>query len=338
MAQRVADQPEAPRHGLGARAGLARLGQAASTYLGVGTVLVGLCVYLGVTEDGFATWDNAVNILEGNAYLLVAAVGLTFVLLVGGFDLSLGGAAALAGVLLWKLTAAGLSTELAIAVIVVGGVVGGTLTNGLLIAKAGLSFLVVTLAMFGILLAIALLLTGGNTMPIEQEGAINTLGAVTRLHDVPYSVLIALGVFAVAVLVLRYTGYGRMVYATGGNPEAARLAGINTTLIRASVYGISVGCAALAGLMVASRTASANPTGTRELALTAGAAVLIGGTTFFGGRGTMLGTLLGVLFLGVVANGIIFKDWDANWETLVTGVVLLLAILIDRIRMGRQEP
>lgn len=323
------------RRSLGARLG--RAGHASLTYAGVGTVLIGLYVALALTQEGFATRDNAINILEGNAYLLVAAVGLTFVLLVGGFDLSLGGAAALSGVLLWRLISGGVPPGLAVALVLVAGFAFGMFVNGLLIAKLGLSFLVVTLATFGALGAGARLLTDGLTMPIAQTGTIATLGALKRWHNVPYSVVIALAVFLAALLVLRYTGYGRMLYAVGGNPEAARLAGINTTLVRMSAYGVALGCAALAGVMYASRLGAANPTAAGDLALVAGAAVLLGGTTFFGGRGTVFGTLLGVLFLGVLSNGITFAGWDPNWEGFVTGVVLVLAILIDRLRSGRQR-
>ena len=333
-------QPDTPEHAAPARGVGDRLrhaGRASLGYAGVGSVLIGLWIALALTQEGFATRDNAINILEGNASLLVAAVGLTFVLLVGGFDLSLGGAAALAGVLLWKLIDEGVSPGLAVVAVVAAGFTFGMFVNGLLIAKVGLSFLVVTLATFGALGAGARLITEGLTMPIAQTGPIATLGALDRWHNLPFSVVIAFVVFVVALLVLRYTGYGRMIYAVGGNEEAARLAGINTTLVRMSAYGVCLGCASLAGVMYTSRLGAANPTAGADLALVAGAAVLLGGTTFFGGRGTVFGTLLGVLFLGVLSNGITFAGWDPNWEGFVTGVVLLLAILIDRLRSHRQR-
>ena len=140
------------------------------------------------------------------------------------------------------------------------------------------------------------------------------------------------------IVVLRYTGFGRMIYATGGNPEAARFAGINVNLIRVSVYGICAGLAGLAAVMDAARLTSASPNAGLGIELTAGAAVLLGGTSFTGGRGSLLGTLLGVAFLGVLSNGLTLSGVSPFWSGIVSGTVLIAAIFVDRLRNGSASP
>lgn len=311
-----------------------RLRHALDLYAGVGGVLVILCVYLGVTEDSFLTWDNWVSILEANAVVLVVAVGLTFVLLNGGIDLSLGGLMALTAVLMSDLVDAGWPTGLAIvAVIALAGVLG--FVNGVLIGKVGLSFLVVTLGSGFIFRSIAQVRTGGQTRSLFE------VELIRQLHDgkllgIPWLAWASLVVLVVGIVVLRYTGYGRMVYACGGNREAARLAGINVTAIAVSVFALAGLLAGLASIMDASRLTAASPTAATGIELTAAAAVLLGGTSFMGGRGTLLGTLLGVLFLGVLENGITLAGISSFWYGIVSGAVLIAAILLDRIRNGRQ--
>lgn len=314
-----------------ARRRLRRAASLAYAYVGVGGVLLALVAFLSLTQDQFATEDNWINILETNAVLLIVAVGLTFVLLVGGFDLSLGGVLALAGVSLEELFRAGLPAGVAIVVVIGGAALLGAAGNGFLIAKVRLSFLVVTLGTASLFRGIAFVRTNGQTASLFEEKFLRTLGS-GRVGGIPWAVVIALAVLLVAVLVVRYTGYGRMLYAVGGNPEAARLAGLNVTMVRISVFGIAAGLTGLAGVLEAGRLAAAAPNAGTGIELTAGAAVLLGGTTFMGGRGTMLGTLLGVLFLGVLSNGITLMGVSAFWQGIVSGAVLILALLLDRVR------
>lgn len=312
-----------------------RLRHAVDTYAGVGGVLLILCVYLGITQDAFLTWDNWVSILEANAVVLVVAVGLTFVLLNGGIDLSLGGLMAITAVLMSDGINAGWPTWLAItAVVALAGVLG--FVNGFLIGKVGLSFLVVTLGSGSIFRGIAQVRTGGQTRSLFE------VDLIRQIHDgellgVPWLAWVSLVVLVVGILVLRYTGYGRMIYACGGNREAARLAGINVTAIAVSVFALAGLLAGMASIMDASRLTAASPTAATGIELTAAAAVLLGGTSFMGGRGTLLGTLLGVLFLGVLENGITLSGIESFWYGVVSGAVLIAAILLDRIRNGRQR-
>jgi ribose transport system permease protein len=310
---------------------------ALNAYAGVGGVLLALSVLLAVTQDQFATYDNLLIVLETNAVVMVVGVGLTFVLLVGGIDLSLGGTVALSGVTLWELLKAGLPAGLAMVIVVVGATFVGFAVNGLLIGRVGLNFLVVTLGSASLYRGIALVRTKGQSKSLFTETTVRELGS-GKLFGVSYLIVIAAVVFTIGALTLRYTGYGRMVYAVGGNSEAARLAGISVTAVRVSVYAISGGLAGLAALMDSSRLAAASPTAATGIELTAAAAVLLGGTSFMGGRGTLLGTLLGVLFLGTLQNGITLAGVSPFWSSIVSGVVLTMAVLLDRIRNGRATP
>ncbi len=315
------------------------------TYAGVGGVLLILCIYLGITQDAFMTGANWVNIFETNAVVLVVAVGLTFVLLNGGIDLSLGGMMALTGIILAELIASAplvdaLGTDGATIVAIVAVILMATLLgllNGMLIGKVGLSFLVVTLGTGSVFRGIAQVRSGGQTQSLFENDMIS------RIHDgelfgMPWLVWVSLVVLSVGILILRYTGFGRMVYACGGNREAARLAGINVTAVAVSVFVIAGLLAGLAAVMDTSRLTAASPTAATGIELTAAAAVLLGGTSFMGGRGTLLGTLLGVLFLGVLSNGITLSGISSFWYGIVSGIVLVSAVLLDRIRNGRTMP
>jgi ribose/xylose/arabinose/galactoside ABC-type transport system permease subunit len=309
-----------------------RFGHAANTYIGVGGVLVVLCAYLTITEDKFLTWTNFVNILDSQAKVLVVAVGLTFVLLVGGIDLSLGGMIALIGVGMAEMLNGGVNPWLAIAAGVLAGAALGTV-NGVLIGKIGLSFLVVTLGTGSILRSIALVRTDGQSQSLFEVPLLADL-QTGEIAGLPYLVWFALIVLVVGIIVLRYTGLGRMIYATGGNREAARFAGINVTAVSITVFGIAGVLAGVAAVMNIAQLRTASPTAVTGIELTAAAAVLLGGTSFMGGRGTLLGTLLGVLFLGVLQNGITLADISSFWEGIVSGAVLIAAVLLDRIRNG----
>ena len=289
------------------------------TYVGVITVLAALIIFFSTTQSSFFTYDNFLNILDTNAVLLVLSIGLTFTLLVGGFDLSIGGVLALSGVVLAKLLQSGVPTGVAMLIVLVGAcLTAGIAVNGFTIAKLGVNFFVVTLGMLGISRGIALAITDGASQGLYDEKFLRDVGSYRIGGDIPMPVVIALFVLALAILVLRYTGYGRMVYAVGGNAEAARLAGINVTLVKLSAYAISALLAGLAGIIEAGRLAAAAPDTDVGIELTAAAAVLVGGTSFVGGQGTMFGTFLGVVFLGVIS-----------------GVVLIASVTIDRLRRVR---
>lgn len=328
--------PARPAPARGTVSGVLRRAHGAlATYLGVGGVLLVAVVVLAATQPTFATVDNLVNILETNAALLLVAVGLTFVLLVGGFDLSVGGLLALTGVFLAMLLHAGVPAYPAMVLVVVAAALLGAVTNGLLVGRVGLSFFVVTLGTMSVFRGAALLLTGGESQGLYDVAQVVTVGTA-RVAGVPVTVLVSVGVFVVALLVTRSTGFGRMLYAVGGNPEAARLAGIKVAAVRAAAYTICAGLAGLAAVLLTGRLAAASPTSANGIELVAAAAVLLGGTSFAGGQGGMVGTLLGVLFLGVLANGLTISQVSAFWQNVITGAVLVVAVVLDRLRARRE--
>ena len=181
---------------------------------------------------------------------------------------------------------------------------------------------------------IALVITNGSSIGLYQYTKLQNIGN-GGIGQFGYLIFISLGVLLVATLVTRYTGYGRMVYAVGGNSEAARLAGINVVWIRISAYAICAGLAAFTGFLEAGRLAAAAPDTDTGIEFTAAAAVLLGGTSFVGGVGTMFGTFLGVLFLGVLQNGLIISSINIYYQNVITGAVLVLSVLIDRFRQSR---
>jgi ribose transport system permease protein len=311
-----------------------RLKEATLQYVGVLTVLVILIGIFSYLQPQFHTWTNFLNILQTNATLLILSVGLTFVLLVGGFDLSIGGVLALSGVFVAELLGHGVGTYGAMLIVIVVGLLIGIAFNGFPISRLGANFFMITLGVSFATRGIALVITNGSSIGLYNYKSLQTIGN-GGLGQFGYLIFISIGILLIATLITRYTGYGRMVYAVGGNAEAARLAGINVVWIRISAYAICAGLAAFTGFLEAGRLAAAAPDTDTGIEFTAAAAVLLGGTSFVGGVGTMLGTFLGVLFLGVLQNGLIISSINIYYQNVITGAVLVLSVLIDRFRQQR---
>lgn len=325
--------PGEPRGALGLR-GL-RVGRRLDglrRYVGVLLALALLALLIGTTQAGFLTLANLDNVLQTNAALLIVSVGMTYVVLVGGIDLSVGGVMAFSGVVFALLVGLGLSGGLALAAILLLAPVVGLLTNGMFVAYLRLNFFVVTLATASVFSGLALGISGGSTWPLYDQPVVRFL-STARVGGVTISVLVAGAILLASMAVLNYTGFGRMVYAIGGNAEAARLAGINVHAVRAAAYTICFSCAVVAGLITMGRLQSANPGVGTLIPLVAAAAVLLGGNSFFGGEGGVGGTFLGVLFLGFLSNGLTLAGISGFWQGVVTGVVLLVAVAVDRIRV-----
>jgi len=304
-------------------------------YAGALTALIVLCVYLTITQSFFLTRANIFNILTGNADLMLVSIGLTFVVLSAGFDLSVGAMAAASGLAVYEALNAGLPAGAAVAVaLALGAVVGGGV-NGVLIGKFKLNFFVVTLGMMSLVAGAVDVITNGETETITSSTFFAGIGNSDVL-GVPIPIWICLAALVLAVLVLNHTSFGRAVYAVGGNAEAARLAGINVTLVMILVYAIAGLGAAFAGVVDASRLSSAAPSSGDTLTLTAAAAVLLGGTSFFGGIGGVAGTLVGVLLISVLQNGLGLMGVSAFWQGVVTGAVLIAAVALDRLQTRTQ--
>ncbi len=309
-----------------------RLEAVSTRYLGVGAALVILVIVMAVTQENFFTYANAMNILRTNSVLFVVAVGLTFVIISGGLDLSVGSMTALGGVFLASMLASGIPALLAVLLTIAACTALGAVINGGLIAYGGFNFFVVTLAMLELFRGAALVLSNGIPTSTIAHPLIQILGDGS-INGFPIPVLIAVAAGIVGFVVLRWTRFGRSVYAVGGNATAARLAGVNVARVRFCVYAIAALCAGIAAILLTGRLTSSQPvSGAQGLELSAAAAVLLGGASFSGGSGNIGGTAIGVLFLGVVANGITLAGVPSYWQGIATGVVLVAAIALDRLR------
>lgn len=299
-------------------------------YIGVGFVLALMVVYWTATQDRFLTGQNVKNILNTNAVLLVLVAGQTVVMISRGIDLSVGSAFVLVGVVLAELLGRGMPEGLAIALALVFGA-GLGLVNGLLIGWLKFDFFVVTLGTLALFRGLALVYTNGEAQSVSGHKVINFLGN-GEILGISTPIVIAVAVVLAVGFVLRYTIFGRRVYLIGGNEEASRLTGIPIDRTRVMVYVISGALAGLAGVILTGRLLASDPVGESGTELTVIAAVLLGGISLAGGAGSIVGSVMGVLFIGVLANGLSIAGISAFWQQVVTGVILILAVSLDFVR------
>ncbi|GAA0266380.1 ABC transporter permease [Cryptosporangium japonicum] len=316
-------------------AGLASLARRAGAPLVLALVLVIGAVAFG---EGFAGPQNIRNVALDSSYLVLIAVGMTFVVISGGIDLSVGSVFALAGVLAAVGAQWGSLPAVALPLLVCG-LIG--LLNGVLIGRARIAPFIVTLAtlLFARGLAFAASQEGNKVYLIPGDLTLTRIGQARTL-GVSTPVLVAVGVFAVALVVLNRTRFGQAVYAIGGSPESAELMGLPVARVRVSVYVLSALLAAVAGILVAAQTSSGLPTIGEGRELEAIAAVVIGGTLLSGGIGTLTGTLAGALLLKVIQNLINqVGTLSSYYQQVVSGVFLLLVVLIQTglSRRGRVD-
>lgn len=317
----------------GERAGSALTGawSSASRFAVVLLLLVGIFIYFSATQTDFLTSSNIQNLLGSVSILFVISVGMTFVVLTGGIDLSVGSLLALSGLILSKFyNDAGLPIWAAIALTIVAGAVIGGAVNGGLIGRVGLSFFVVTLGTLSLYRGIVNIWSGTQTTYISSS-VVGEIG-FGKFLGLAIPIWIMVVVFSFAFVVLRWTYFGRDVYAVGGNIEAARLSGINVARTLVLVYAIAGLGAALGGVIQAGRLGAASPLVGESTPLDAAAAVLLGGTSFLGGIGGVTGTAVGVLFIGTLQNGLSIAAVSSFWQQVVTGAILIVAIAIDRIQ------
>jgi ribose/xylose/arabinose/galactoside ABC-type transport system permease subunit len=302
-----------------------------STGVIIGLVL--LCLYMAVTEPVFLTWGNITNVIASNTVVLILAVGATLVIISGGIDLSTASAAALTGMTFGLLLQGGHGFLVALLGTLVVGLLLG-FVNGVLIAYVKVSFLVVTLGTLSVFESLALVVNDGGTVNAFSLPGFAPINDLTsgEVAGIPYLLLLDAVIVVVAALVLRYTTFGRAVYAIGSNPEAARLNGVDVARTTLSVYVLAGLFAALASLVQVGRLTGASPNIDSTLLLTVIAAVLIGGTAYTGGEGGVGGTVLGVLFLGVIQNCLTLSDVSSFWRGTVNGVVLVAAVTLGVAR------
>lgn len=300
----------------------------AGTLVGLGLI----ALIFSLLTPAFLTGPNLVNILQQSSINACIALGMTLVIISGGIDLSVGPVAALSATLAAAMMVAGVPVPLAMLAAIGIGVACGFF-NGALIAWGGLQPFIVTLGGLSLYRALALIYTGGTPIfGLPEDFRALTNG---KLLGLPNPVIAVAVLAFLAWVLLTKTPLGEYLIAVGGNPEAARVAGVPVTLTKLSAYMISGGLAAIAALILIGRLGAAEPTLGNLWELDAIAAAAIGGASLMGGRGSIAGTLIGCVILGALRNGLTLLNVQAFYQLLATGIIIIVAMLIDRATSGK---
>lgn len=300
-------------------------------------VLVLLVLTFSALTPLFFTANNLSILTKHVALSAILAIGMTFTILTGGIDLSVGSVAGLSGIVAGYVLTSGhggtlLATLTAIAVALAVG-----LLNGFLIVRAGVAPFIATLGTLYMARGAALLCSAGRTFSnlASKSSAFATVGQGSLLH-VPIPVWLMLFLYVIAAFIAARTPLGRHVYAVGGNERAARLAGIQVSRVKVFTYLASAFCAALVGIIIASQLDAAHPATGESFELNAIAAVVLGGTSLSGGRGSITGSLLGAFVIGVLADGLVMLGISEFWQIVIKGAVIVLAVAIDQFQVRLQ--
>ena len=298
--------------------------------------LIILMAVITIINSNFLTANNLLNLLLQVTSNALIAFGMTFVILTGGIDLSVGSILALSSALTAGLLGSGMPVTLAILISLILGFILGMM-NGLLISYGKLAPFIVTLATMTIFRGATLVYTNGNpiTKGLSDTFLFQFLGQ-GYIVGIPFPVIIMFIVFIVLYVLLHKTAFGKSVYAIGGNEKAAYISGVKLNKVKIIIYSISGIMASISGLIITSRLSSAQPTAGASYEMDAIAAVVLGGTSLSGGKGRILGTLIGALIIGVLNNGLNIIGVSAFWQQVVKGVVILIAVLIDRFKVVKQ--
>ncbi len=308
-------------------------------------VLLALILLFSYLAPAFFTTNNLTILTKHVAISAILAIGMTFTVLTGGIDLSVGSVAGLSGMVAGYLLIQGIlikgvphypSVLVCIALSVAVGLVVG-LVNGWLVSRAGVAPFIATLGTLYIARGAAMLISNGRTFPnLAGEAARGNTGfpalGETSIAGLPLPVWIMLLLFAVAVFIARKTPLGRHVYAVGGNERAARLAGIRVPRVKLFTYLASSLCAAIVGLIIASQLEAAHPATGESFELNAIAAVVLGGTSLMGGRGSVAGSLIGAGVIGVLSDGLVMMGISEFWQMVIKGIVIVAAVAIDQLQ------
>jgi len=296
--------------------------------------LVLICIFLSFSSEYFLTVNNLLNVIRQVSIIAIIAIGATFVIITGGIDLSVGSIVAVIGVVVAMSVQAGINVWISFLIGILGGVLIG-LINGLIITRLKISPVITTLAMMMILRGLTYVLSGARPLYNLPE-QFKFLGA-GYLGPLPIPIIIMTVLYICFHILLTRTRLGRYIRAVGGNELASEHTGINVKNVKMIVYIMAAVLASLGGIILASRLGSAQPTAGVYLEFSVISAALLGGTSLSGGEGTMLGTLIGALIIGVISNGLNLLNVDAFYHQIVKGLVILIAVLIDRFRVKRIE-
>jgi ribose/xylose/arabinose/galactoside ABC-type transport system permease subunit len=293
-----------------------------------------LCVVISFATPAFATQKNILNLLRQSSIIGIIATGMTFVIISGSFDISVGVVAALSGAVTMKLITMGNGVPVAIAVLAalgIGAVVG--LINGIAVAKINVPSLIATMAMVSVVKGSMLMFTGGypitRTIPV-----LDTIGN-GYVAGIPIPVIIFAAAVAIAFIILTKTRFGRYVYSVGGNEEASKLNGINVDSYKIKVFVINAVLAALAGIVLVGRMGTASPAAGDGYDMDAIASVVIGGTSVAGGSGSVLKTVIGVLLMSVINNSFNLLGVDMYFQYIFKGLIILIAVGADSFSKKR---
>lgn len=306
-----------------------------STEMTVLIAYIAIFIIFSFIAPYFFTVSNLMNIFLYSAVIGICATGMTMIILSGGLDISVGSIVALAGMVSGIVMVKSGNIVLSIlAGLLVGAVCGAV--NGVLITKFKIVPIIATLATMSIFRGTAMLTTNGQSQLVSAD-SYKWLGRGYLLNVIPYCVLVMAAMFLLIGYILKSTPFGRKVYSIGGNSEASRLAGINVSRIRFIIYVACGVLAGLSGIVTASQTGTAIPGAGTGLEMDVIGAVVLGGTSMNGGKGTVVGTLLGVLILATLSNGLTLMNVMSFWQTIAKGIVLIIAVMLDVARGGGYE-
>ncbi|PTK77055.1 ribose ABC transporter permease [Staphylococcus haemolyticus] len=291
--------------------------------------LILLIIVVSILNPSFLDLSNLLNLLRQISINGLIAFGMTFIILTGGIDLSVGSILALSSAFIALMITSGVDPIIALIIGVLIGFVLGAV-NGLLVTKGNMEPFIATLATMTIFRGLTLVITDGNPITNLGDSYLFQLFGKGYFIGIPVPAVTMIIVFVILLIILQKTTFGRHTYAIGGNEVAAKISGIKVNKIKILIYGISGLMSALAGGILTSRLNSAQPTAGTSYELDAIAAVVLGGTSLTGGKGRIVGTLIGVLIIGVLNNGLNLLGVSSFYQQVVKGVVILIAVLIDR--------
>ena len=316
----------------------ARVKKGITTYfkenLAILVAFIILCVGLSIATPAFFTKDNILNVLRQVATNSNLAIGLTMAIIIGGIDLSVGAILAFSGLLCASFISDGMNLGLAVLLAFKLGALFGLL-NGLIIAYTNMPPFVVTLATQNIARGIVNVYANGQ--PISARNPVFNFLGVGYFLGIPLPVIYSFVLLAVMILILGRSKFGRQLYAVGGNEEAARFSGINIKKVKIIVYTLCGALASFSGIILAARMYSGQPTAGDGFELDAIAASVLGGVSFSGGVGKLGGTIIGVLVLGVLTNGLNLLNINSFWQYIIKGIIILLAVYLDILKKRREK-
>jgi ribose transport system permease protein len=301
---------------------------------GIFVALVVLMIIITAVEPQFASRTNLYLVTRQVAFVAIVALGVFFVILTGGIDLSIGSIVGLSGVLAGMAMAAKIDPVLAVLIGLAGGAAVG-LVNGGIVSFLGVAPFIVTLGMLSMARGLVLVLTRGDSIRAIPESFIRT--GLMDVFGVPLPVVVLLILAVLSHVVLNHTVFGRRVYAVGGNEEATELSGINVKRIKLLTYILSGTFSSVAGVLFVARFRSAQANAGLGMELDAIAACVIGGTSLMGGQGSVLGVLIGAMIMGTIRNGLVLTDVSAYWQEMIIGGIIVLAAILDRLRSRKRR-